>query len=431
MSRLPVTIQALLRQRALRARTRWSREELAAHQAAARDAIVAHARERSAFYRERDTDAPVTKAELMERFDDWVTDPRLRRDDVERHLEGLSGDALHLDEFRVMATGGSSGRRGLFVFDRSEWVSVCSVLLRAIQAQGLRPGLPRPRVASVAAPDATHMTWRITKSMGDGPFRREALSVTDPLADTVARLNAFQPDFLNAYPSAGALLALEQIEGRLRIAPKVVSTSSEVCTDEMRERIRAAWGVAPHEIYGATDGLWGATCEHRNLHFAEDHTIVEVEDERILITNLFMRTQPIIRYEITDIVRVSDEPCPCGTPFRTVEAIEGRSDDILRFGDVALHPIVLRSPMAKLDGVRQYQVVQRADGLHVRVVPRRGGVVEEVASAMGRALADAGAPGVPVMVEPVEAIERDASGVGKFKLVRRELETATPRAASA
>lgn len=416
MSRLPISVQALLQQRALRARTHWTREQLAAHQREQREAIVAHAREHSAFYRERGTDEPVTKAELMERFDDWVTDPRLRHAEVERALSA----PMHLDEYRVMATGGTTGRRGLFVFDQPEWLTVCSIILRGIQQSGMKPGLPRPRLASVAAPDATHMTFRVSQSMGNGPYRRLTLSVTDPLPRLVEALNEFQPDYVAAYPSIASLLALEQLDGRLRIAPRVVTTSSEVCTPEMRSNIRAAWGVEPHEIYGTTEALCGSTCEHHNLHFAEDFAIVEVEDERLLVTNLFMRTQPLIRYEITDIVRVSDEPCPCGSPFRTITAIEGRSDDILRFGGVALHPIHLRSPMAKLHGVRQYQIVQRAEGLQVLVVPRNGSDIRtEVRNAMAHALADAGAPGVRVDVEQVAEIERDATGVGKLKLVRR------------
>jgi phenylacetate-coenzyme A ligase PaaK-like adenylate-forming protein len=136
-----------------------------------------------------------------------------------------------------------------------------------------------------------------------------------------------------------------------------------------------------------------------------------------------MRTQPIIRYEITDLVRLADRPCPCGRPSRLVESIEGRSDDILRLpGGVALHPIHLRSPMARLEGVRQYQIVHRADGLHVRVVPRGGDVREAVHGAMTRALEAAGAAGVAVHVELVDAVERDATGVGKLKLVRSEVE---------
>ena len=427
---------ALDRERELRRHDAWTREQLAAHQTERLGRIVRHAIAHSPLYRERfaglDPSAPidladlppVRKDELMERFDDWVCDRRLRREAVERHLAGLDGDALYLDRYRVMATGGTTGRRGLFVFDRPEWIELCGLMLRGLRAHGVTPKLPRRRIATVLAPSAAHMTWRISASMDFGLHRNLRLAVTQPMAEIVGELNAFRPDYLAAYPSMGALLAEEQLVGRLRIAPGVVSTSSEVCTPEMRERMVAAWDVEPHEIYGATDGLWGFTCErHAGIHFAEDETIVEVQDERLLVTNLFMRTQPIIRYEITDLVRLAGDPCACGRPSRLVSAIEGRSDDILRLpGGVVLHPIHLRSPMARLEGVRQYQIVHRADGLHVRVVPRTGDVRAAVQAAMGTALAAAGAGGLPVHVEVVEAIERDATGVGKLKLVRSEVD---------
>jgi phenylacetate-coenzyme A ligase PaaK-like adenylate-forming protein len=147
-----------------------------------------------------------------------------------------------------------------------------------------------------------------------------------------------------------------------------------------------------------------------------------------------MRTQPIIRYEITDLVRLSPEPCPCGSPFRTVAAIEGRSDDVLRLpGDagaaVAVHPMHLRSPLARLESVRQYQIVHRTDGVHVLLVPRGDGGVAagEVRAAVAGALAAVGAGRTPVHVEAVDVIAREG-GAGKFKLVRSEVGGAAAQA---
>ena len=85
--------------------------------------------------------------------------------------------------------------------------------------------------------------------------------------------------------------------------------------------MQAAWNLEAREIYGATDGLWGWTCEHHRLHFAEDMTILEVEDERLLVTNLFMKTQPVIRYEISDLVRLHVDPCLCGRATLSVRVI--------------------------------------------------------------------------------------------------------------
>lgn len=133
------------------------------------------------------------------------------------------------------------------------------------------------------------------------------------------RLNSFDPEWLHAYPSIAALLAEEQEAGRLRITPRVVSTSSELRTEQMTERIRAAWGHAPFDCYGVTEvGLFGAECEqHRGIHAFDDLFIFEVVDDdyravpegetgtRILVTNLFARTQPLVRYEVTDMIAVA------------------------------------------------------------------------------------------------------------------------------
>ena len=427
---------ALRRERVLREQARWSRAELEAHQQARLQDLVRHAVASSPVYRERFADVPlsrpvalgdlppVTKDELMERFDDWVTDPRLRGGVVDAHLAALDGDELLGGEFRVMATGGSTGRRGVFCFDTDEWTAFCALMLRAMRAIGVTPKIPRLRMATVMAPGPAHMTWRFSASIDVGIHRRLALAATDPIPRLVEALNAFRPDAIAAYPSVAALLADEQLDGRLDIAPRVVATSSELCTPEARARIREAWGVETHEVFGATDGLWGSTCEHHRMHFAEDETIVEVEDDRLLVTNLFMRTQPIIRYEITDLVRLDPEPCPCGRPFRTVAAIEGRSDDVLRLsGGVTIHPIRLRAPMTKVTGVRQYQLVHREDGLHALVVPRgeERATVAAVRSGLEDALVAAGAGGLPVHVRAVASIPRETAA-GKVKLVRSEVE---------
>jgi hypothetical protein len=71
----------------------------------------------------------------------------------------------------------------------------------------------------------------------------------------VAALNDFRPEALTAYPSVAAALAEEQLQGRLRIAPATVATSSEVQTADMRRRMAEAWEVAPLDFYGTTEAL--------------------------------------------------------------------------------------------------------------------------------------------------------------------------------
>ena len=95
----------------------------------------------------------------------------------------------------------------------------------------------------------------------------------------------------------------------------------------------------------------------------------------MLVTNLINRTQPLIRYELSDSVVRADGPNSSGLPYARIAGIEGRSNDILRFpssagAEVAVHPYRLGAPFAALTEVRQYQIVRHDNRLEVLIVPR-------------------------------------------------------------
>src|SRR5579864_6129798 len=94
--------------------------------------LIHYARVRSPFYHElyrglpadlnsiRDL-PPVTKRELMDRFDQWVTDPDVHRADLELWI----GDLTHLGQdylgqYLVCTTSGSSGTPAILVLDHRE-----------------------------------------------------------------------------------------------------------------------------------------------------------------------------------------------------------------------------------------------------------------------------------------------------------------------
>ena len=125
-------------------RFRWSPEQLAAERLRALRALLLLAIERSPWHRKRLsgvdpgrlTEADVerlpvmTKADLMDHFDEIVTDGRLSRARCEEHLAALTGEAYLLDEYHLVASGGSSGRRGVFAFGWDAWVTCYASLVR-------------------------------------------------------------------------------------------------------------------------------------------------------------------------------------------------------------------------------------------------------------------------------------------------------------
>jgi phenylacetate-coenzyme A ligase PaaK-like adenylate-forming protein len=417
--------------KAMLERDRWPRERLEAFQRERLADLTAYASERSPFWRQRlpageprlDRLPVLTKDELIGSFDELVTDRRLRLDDLLHHLDEIDDDALYLDEFRVMASSGSSGRKAVFVYDRAAWVQCAGMFMRRSEWMGIRPRLPRKRLAMVWGASPTHMSRRGAQTMDVGVHRICPLGVTQPLPELVARLNEFQPQQLSAYPSIAALLADEQLAGRLRLQLEGLTTNSEPLTPAVRERLEHAFGVHPYNFYATTEGLYGNDCEAGSMHLLDDMCIVEnVDDDgrrvppgelgsRLLVTNLFNRVMPLIRFEISDMVAVEPEPCPCGRSPMRLRALEGRAEDVLRLRGVTVHPLQFALVTADPD-VREFQVVQEGEGLRLRVALRDGAdsAPERLRARLGARLEELGVSQPAVEVETVEALERTAGG---------------------
>ena len=95
--------------------------------------------------------------------------------------------------------------------------------------------------------------------------------------------------------------------------------------------------------------------------------------DRVLVTSLFGRTLPLIRYELTDVPLPGDRPCSCGAAFPLITAVKGRSDDIFVYpGDVHIHPLVFRTPLGQNSAIEQYQVRQTEHGAMIGVIAKRG-----------------------------------------------------------
>ena len=450
--RLADTAAALRLARTQTGREHGPRAQLAHHQQQRLETVVRHAATHSPYYRQRlaETgvlgDGPIDlarlpvldKSLLMAHFDELVCDPRLRRDQLLDWVGRLTGDQLYLDRYRVMVTSGSSGRPGLFVYDLAGWRSIIAQMLRSSSWAGLAPSLPRQRVAWVGGAGPSHITRQAAATVAIGLHRVLALPVTLPLPQLVEALNQFQPTYLNVYPSVAMWLAEEQLAGRLQLAPQMLVTVAELRTPEMTRRLQDAFGVRPFDVYGSTEGLFGSECEHhRGIHLFEDTTLVENVDSdgqpvpagepgaRLLVTNLHNLVQPLLRLEVTDLVTLDPDPCPCGRPLVRAAAIHGRADDVLSLaardgGRVSVHPLqfalLTRDPQ-----VREFQVVQ--DGLALRILIVPSSAVAEgddrlearLGHAVTHQLLGLGVDDPQVTVERRPTLPRSAGG--KLKLV--------------
>src|SRR5512134_345996 len=423
-----------------RRRERWTRQQLQAYQEDSLHRLRKYAYEKSPFYRDFHkgvTERPLqelpvlTKAMMMEHFDELVTDRSLHLEDIRAFAaQGEVGQRFR-SQYYVTATSGSSGHPGFFLFNEAEWVSVLASFARGQEWSGVRINLTRrQRMATVASISPWHMSSQVAATVKSWWRPSLRLPAGQPLSKTVAELNAWRPDVLISYASMAGVLAEEQLANRLRIQPSVVYVASEVLTSQTRNLVKEAWGDEPCNQYAATETA-AIAAEHkscRQMHFFEDLVITELVDEqyrpvppgeygaKILVTTLFSRTQPLIRYELNDSIRVNTESHDSGLPFAVMESVQGRVEDSLTLPslsgeNVLVRPLVINRIM-DIVPVSGWQLIQQADnGLVLLITGVRQGLDDQtLINQIKNSLAQEGALVPYIRIQHVLEIPKSASG---------------------
>jgi phenylacetate-coenzyme A ligase PaaK-like adenylate-forming protein len=408
----------------------WPAERLTAHRRRALRRLLNVARERSSWHRRRlagiDPDTfeegdlgavPVmTKHDLMEHFDEIVTDGRLTLERVENHLARLSGDAYLLGRYHAIASSGTSGRRGVFVFGWETWaVRWLSNVRHTLRSQPAYAAGRPLLLALVAAGDATHGTSALTQTFSGPRLPTVRLPATLPLPDIVVGLNQARPDVLAGYPSALGPLVGEARAGRLRIRPTTVVTTSEVLLAPVRHALEETFGVPVTDVWSASEagGLATSCPQAPGMHLADDLVIVEPGEGCVYLTNLYNTTQPLIRYQLNDDVTMLDGPCACGSGHRRIDGVRGRGDERFVYGPISVSPLAFTSPLARQRHVADYQVRQTRRGAEVAVRCLGSIDLARIQTELTANLARLGLADAEVVVRPVEQFER--LGTGKLR----------------
>ena len=279
----------------------------------------------------------------------------------------------------VGLSSGTSGHRGLFLISPAEQAAWAGVIL----ARLLPPRLPAGGLRAAFFLRANSNLYEQTRSR---LVQFRYFDLLQPWELALPVLNDFQPHMLIAPPQLLGLLAEAQRSDHLRIHPSRVLSVAEVLEPQDRAEIEATFEAPVAQVYQATEGLLAAPCFIGNLHVQEDLVALQFQPlqsasdtgapQTIIVTDLHRRTQPIIRYQLNDLVYLAPEACRCGSSYRLIRAIEGRADDILYFprpsGRLqAIFPDAIRRTLLMSgDAIQDYQVFQEQPGslrIHIQV----------------------------------------------------------------
>ena len=424
-------------------RLRWDAGRLAAERERRLRELLAYAAEHSPFWRERlagrdlanftEADLPslpvLTRAEMMAEFDRVVTDPRLTLARIQRHLDLPDGDRGYLDdEYQAIITSGYIGTQAVHVYG---WDAFVTFVMQGSRWTGRRGEDPDAVLAQAFGTSRRHESgiFHDFSTFDSGGPQSHCSGGTQPLDEIVDGLNNARPavQALQAWPSLMRELALESIAGRLTIKPTWVSVAGEVCTPPVREAIRSAWGIETSEFWGCSEGTYAFPCGvGEGMHVADDLVILEPADadgnvvpygqpaERMLFTNLFNQTQPLIRYDLVDAVTMSDEPCPCGCAHRRITAVHGRIDGTFQYENGAVVPrAAIEQTVLAAPGVANFFIHKTQGGVDVSVVTDGSTDLQRLRMELSDVLRRHGGPESEVVVQEVGSIDRLWSGKSK------------------
>jgi phenylacetate-coenzyme A ligase PaaK-like adenylate-forming protein len=398
------------------ARLDWSRDQIERYRNHRLRVLLAYARERSPFHaprlRELDPSCAsvadlaslpmMTKQDAQEQWDTIVTTADIDRGRAERILAEQQWFSYTESGQQIFSSGGSSGVRGVYLWDWQFFISVACLAWRTQareESRGTRPA-GRLRLAVLEAGVPPHASTPLFDVPTVDGMETVVIPAGAPFNEVLAAVAAAQPTHLVGYPTVIGRLARANAAGEVHISPVRVSTNSEPLLDEDRQAIHDAWGAAIHNLWGSTEiGVQAVGCAHgEGLHVCEDEVILERvnysgrpvgPDEpaaRTLATGLANRSFPFIRYDLGDQVIPLAGPCACGSAFARIADIAGRRDDDFRYGDTAVPASVFRHVLGADPRVSEYQVAQTATGADVVVVggPDTEALASSLVAALGR-----------------------------------------------
>jgi len=318
-----------------------NREKLEKFQLKKAQAIVNFAYKNSTYfynlfrgYNQKDVwSLPITNKKLMmENLSDYNTLGFTKHDmnNFCLEIEKTQNYNRRFHGYNLAMSSGTSGNRGIVITSPQEE--------KYLQA-ALFARFPLPRVLKIK--------WAFILRVSTPAFnvskfgqRMTYISQLNTLENIKNQLEELNPNILSAPPSMLHILAKEVNASRLNLKPKRIVSYAEVLSPEVKDEIEQIFGVKVHQIYQCSEGPIAMSCKHGNLHLNEDLIYVQTLDfdgkpaypgetcYKMIITDLNKRSQPIIRFELDDSIIISDSSCRCGSSFRVIEKILGRTDDL-------------------------------------------------------------------------------------------------------
>ena len=355
--------------------------------------------------------------------------PILTKEEVQDHCSEFVSEAVPKRERYIIHTSGTTGGGLRFVTTLHAQQEQLAIWWRYYRWHGLERdtlcGYFGGR--SVVSPSQIHPPfWRYNHPGKQLLFSAYHMSPNNMMA-YIEELRSRQPFWLHGYPSLLALLASYIVDNGIDIGYQIrwITIGSENLLSHQIDFIEQAFGVRPLQHYGMSEAVANISeCENGQLHVDEDFSAVEFvrnddgQGYKVVGSNFTNLATPLLRYDVQDVVTLSENACPCGRPGRVVSGIDGRQEDyvILKNGTCLGRMDHIFKDMIN---IREAQIYQKFPGkIIIRVVrcDRYADADEKMLLSEFRKRVGTDAD---ISINYVEALER--SRIGKLRFVISEV----------
>jgi phenylacetate-CoA ligase len=377
--------------------------------------MLAHAAAHSPFYRDKAWAKSLRGGARMALKNIPVT----KKDVVREQSDRFFADGVEPSEGKVAskATSGSTGEPMVTKMTQR------FLALNKVENARLTAGWGiehHPRAVSMKNPNADHPPGAVEEKP-EGRRRKWTLYTVDS-REGFELIRKTGASLLYSHPSKALAMLQHGEDIGVRLPLKLIVTISEIVPEQLRLLVAALPGCRMVDRYGCIEtGLIAAQCAQCGAyHPAERHMVVEILDDanrpvrsgkmgKVVVTPLFNRAMPLIRYETGDYAVVA-ETHTCPRSSASLAQISGREKNLFTLPDGRkIVPGLGPHLMLDLD-VRHFKLIQRTlTDVEFHYLPKDP--ASEVSRERIQGLVDRFiAPGFSVTCVKVSELPRAASG---------------------
>lgn len=327
----------------------WTIEQLEEFQNKRLKEIILYVYKYIPGYRKKMDSVNIRPGDIKSKSDLWKI-PVTTREELQNNKDFYNSKLIS----GTLFTGGSTGAPLKYFESMESGIIRMKAHLRGWSWNGYVPGRKLAVICSGQGNVKNNNTINLTGDL-----------TAENIKDNIRILLDFKPQHLRGYVSSLYILAKYCIDNEIKIdGIKSINPISENLYDFQRFFMEKAFNCKVFEEYCCNDGgacAW--ECGHHNgLHYVMERAIIEDLNGEILVTDLWNKAMPFIRYKNGDSVLFLEKKCSCGRNLPLIK-VKGRTNDMLISKAGPISPTYIMHSWydgTKIDENKDYRIGFRA-----------------------------------------------------------------------